>query len=147
MLLSIEPAHAGAVAELAADLCEADAAELLAAGLQLEQDLAGVECQALRIDGRLVCLFGLAGHPVAEGAGIPWMLCTRALDLVPPRWLALQARQVVNGWRAERSLLVNMVHRKNRRALRFVEWLGFDVHRQPAGPGGEFFVFEWRRHV
>lgn len=147
MRLTIDTAGPEAIAELAADLCPGDLAELAASGINVEQDLADVECQALRVDGRLVCLFGLAGHPDLEGGGIPWMLSTNALPLVPRRWVARTAREIVNDWRAERALLINMVHRRNRRAVRFIEWLGFDIDRTPAGPGGEFWVFQWRRHV
>ena len=146
-MLQISPAGSDALEELAADICAADLAELLAAGLTVREGLAGAECQALRLDGRLVCLFGLAGHPGNDGAGVPWMLCTNALPLVPRRWMAKTSRRIVDEWRASRALLINMVHRRNQRAVRFVEWLGFDVDRSPAGPGGEFWVFEWRRHV
>ena len=144
MMLSIEPGGPGAMAELAADICAADRAELRAAGLRAVEDMADVECQALRLDGRLVCLFGLAGHPKHEDFGIPWMLCTNALPLVPHRWLALSSRAVLSDWRARRAVLIKMVHRHNRRAVRFIEWLGFEVDRTPTGPSGEFWVFQWR---
>jgi hypothetical protein len=145
-MLTITQAGPEAAAELLADMHPDDCAEIKAAGISLDLGI-GLECRALRLDGRLVCLFGLAGHPVDAGAGIPWMLCTNALAEVPRRWMANNARRIVNEWRAERSLLINMVHRRNRRAVRFIEWLGFDVDRTAAGPGGEFWVFQWRRHV
>lgn len=143
-MLTISPAKPGAAEELQRDMHPDDLAEIRAAGITLDLGV-GLECQELRIDGQLVCLFGLAGHPNDAGAGIPWMLCTTALSRVPRRWMADNARRIVNGWRAERSLLINMVHRRNRRAVRFVEWLGFDVDREPTGPRGEFWVFSWRR--
>ena len=149
-MLSIEPAGPGAMAELADDICAADMAEMTAAGLSVQEGLADVECQALRLDGRLVCLFGLTVNVKRDGPdgpGVPWMLCTNAISLVPRRWMALTARAIVSDWQASRAMLINMVHRRNARAVRFIEWLEFEVDRRPAGPDGEFWVFQWRRNV
>jgi hypothetical protein len=148
-MLTIERASSGpvAIAELAAHLHPDDAAELRAAGIDLSTALAGAPLQALRWHGELVALFGCVNEPGNDGAGIPWLLCTTALDKVPRRAMADISTRVVNGWRAGYSLLRNLVHRHNRRALRFVRWLGFTVYPQPCGPGGQFFLFQWRRDV
>jgi len=148
-MLTIDPTPSGpvAIAELAAHLHPDDAAELRAAGVDLSDALAGAPLQALRWDGELVALFGCADHPGMDGAGIPWLLCTTALDKVPRRAMAGISARVVDGWRAGYSVLCNMVHRHNTRAVRFVRWLGFTVDLAPCGPGGEFFVFQWRRDV
>lgn len=143
-MLTIEPASADAAQELQNDLHPDDMAELLAAGVSLSDGL-DVECRALRMDGRLVALFGLAGHPTESGYGIPWMLCTNALPLVPRHELASVSLGVVDEWKAQRAVLQNMVHRRNERAIRFVEWLGFMVAREPVGPRGEFYLFTWER--
>ena len=148
-MLTIDPTPSGPVAmsELAAHLHPDDAAELRAAGVDLSDALAGAPLQALRWDGELVALFGCVDHPVAEGVGIPWLLCTTALDKVPRRAMVEVSSRMVSTWRKGYSQLCNMVHRRNTRAVRFVSWLGFKVDMTPCGPGGEFFVFQWRRDV
>lgn len=144
-MLTIDNAPPEAWQELAAALHPDDAAELQAAGLTVADAVAGVRLQALRWHGQLVALFGCAPHPTDPGAGIPWMLCTTTLADVPRVAMALVSDQVVSGWRATHSVLCNFVHRRNARALRFVSWLGFTVGAEPCGPGGEFFLFQWRR--
>lgn len=144
MLTIDDLATPAAVQELAADIHPDDAAELLAGGTDVHQALAGVPLRALRWHGRLIALFGCVEQP---GGGIPWMLCTRALADVPRQAMAGISALVVDEWRGQFDALTNLVHRHNARALRFVRWLGFTVDATPCGPGGEFFVFHWRRHV
>lgn len=145
-MLTIDTAGPGAVAELLATIRAEDAAELAAAGVDGEA-LADVPLQALRWHGRLVALFGLAGLPSLDGAGVPWMLCTKVLAEVPRRQMAAISRRVVLEWMGQRAYLVNLVHAKNRQAIRFVQWLGFTVDDEPAGPGGQFLTFSWSRNV
>ncbi len=146
-MLTINYADCSAIDELAANLHPDDAAELAAAGTNLHQALRDAPLQALRWHDQLVCLFGCVRHPVEAAVGIPWMLCTQALHEVPARQMALISRAVVIEWRAEFRALCNMVHRRNARALRFVNWLGFTVNNEPCGPGQEFFIFDWSGHV
>lgn len=145
-MLTIDTAGPEAVAELMAAIRAEDAAEMAAAGVD-GKALAAVPLQALRWHGRLVALFGLADLPNVDGAGVPWMLCTKVLAEVPRRQMAAISRRVVLGWMGQRALLVNLVHANNRQAIRFVQWLGFFVYDQPTGPGGQFFTFSWSRNV
>jgi hypothetical protein len=144
-MLTIEDATPEDAQRLAAALRDDDAAELRAAGLTVQQALTGVRCQALRYDGELVALFGCQPFPGKPDAGVPWMLCTQVLPRVPRRAMAMLSDQVLSGWQATHAELSNLVHRRNEQALRFVRWLGFNVHPQPCGPGAEFFLFDWRR--
>lgn len=145
-MLTIEPAVGpDAVAELAADLHPDDARELKAAGLDLAQGIPAA-FQALRWNGKLVALFGLAAHPQGHGWGVPWMLCTTVLGQVPPRQMAAVSVDVAQEWKRSCATLQNLVHRRNARAIRFIRWLGFTVEFTPCGPGGEFFCFTWSRH-
>lgn len=143
-MLSITDLTTADLADLGARMTDGDRAELEAAGLGIDC-LDGVPAQALRWRGELVCLFGVV--PQTDGAGIPWMLCTRTLGAVPRRQMAAISRDVVDGWRGRFVRLTNFVHRRHASALRFVRWLGFVVDETPAGPGGEFFTFTWSAHV
>lgn len=131
------------VAVLAGDLHPLDAAELRAAGLDVVTAVSGVPVTVAKHDGQVIAVFGCAAMPGQHGAGIPWMLCTSAIDAAPRRSVAIAADRVVSGWMATHARLSNLVHRRNTRALSFIRWLGFTVGDQPAGPGGEFFLFEW----
>jgi hypothetical protein len=144
-MLRIDQATADDVRTLAARITPADAAELEAAGQSVESALDGVDAQALRNGDALVCLFGAQPHPDAPGLGIPWMLCTVDLHDVPKRAMAAVSAKVVKGWRERFQVLRNCVHMPNERAIKFVEWLGFAVDYEPAGPGEQFYVFEWER--
>lgn len=143
-MLKIHPGTATTTLELATLLHPADAAELAAAGQHVGAVLEGVQMLELRQGEDLVCAFGV--QP-GDGYGIPWMLCTDAVDRVPRRAMAQVSREVVDGWKASHDMLMNLVHARNLRAIRFVQWLGFTVEDEPVGPGGEFFAFWWRRHV
>lgn len=148
-MLTIEQPKATTVAVLAQRLHPHDAAELVAAGAPpLTALMVGIDIQELRWRGELVCAFGARDFPGRPGCGIPWMLCTELVDKVPRRAMARVSLHVMDGWRARYSSLYNMVHAENRRAVRFVQWLGFEVSPQPCGPCDAFRIFEWRRtHV
>lgn len=139
-MLTIDTATDADRADLAARMNAADRAELAAAGVGME--CLQVQARALRWHGRLVCLFGVERLP-EPGAGVPWMLCTDTLAQVPRRAMADVSARVVEAWHCEYCWLVNLVHRQNRRALRFLRWLGFVINETPTGPGGEFFIFTW----
>lgn len=143
-MLTMHPGTDITALELAIMLHPADAAELDAAGQCVERVLQGVKLTELRNGTDLVCAFGL--QP-GDGYGVPWMLCTSEVERVPRHAMAAVSRRVVDGWKAEHAMLMNLVHAHNQRAIRFVQWLGFTVDRRPCGPGGEFFPFWWRRNV
>lgn len=143
-MLQIDKATYEDVQDLIQRITADDAAELRAAGLDVQTCLETTQAQALRWRGDLVCLFGVVTHPAIERGGIPWMLCTTTLDSVPRRAMACISDQVVSAWRQQFDHLSNLVHRRNARAVAFVRWLGFSVGDVPCGPGKEFFAFEWR---
>ncbi|MGL6205127.1 MAG: hypothetical protein ACRC2X_12520 [Giesbergeria sp.] len=146
-MLTITTATPDDVAELAQRLTPEDAAELRAAGMTVAEAMAGTEAQALRWHGELVCLFGAVLHQAQSKSAIPWMLCTTTVANVPRRQMAGISAKVVDCWRDRFDHLANLVHRHNSRALRFVRWLGFRVGDVPCGPGQQFLIFEWSRHV
>jgi hypothetical protein len=146
-LLTIEPPadRAADEAELVAYLHPDDAAELAAGGHTAQRALqAADEVLALRWQGELVALLGCqpAGGP---GCGVPWMLSTTRLGAVPQLRMARALLALVNSWRTTHHTLANLVHVENRRAVRLVQWLGFDVMPDPIGPGKAFRLFCWER--
>ncbi len=138
--LIARPSVAEDRAALLRDLHPLDREELNAAGATDTSIPRG--SIAVQYGGRLVCL---AGRGMVEGYSVPWMLCTTVIDEVPKVAMARLSRDVVRHWIADieaNGPMVNMVYSRNRRAVAFLQWLGFDVQTdRPAGPGGQFYVF------
>jgi len=88
-------------------------------------------------DSQCIAVFGVA--PLNPDTGIPWLI---ASDSFRTRWV-----EVARGSRLWRqildesySCLVNFVHVDNKTAIRWLEWLGFDIHQAiPFGVRGELF--------
>lgn len=137
------------IVPIAADLCAADLAELDAAGIA---DAAAMLREAVpwclwaqvaEWDHKPIAIFGVRPH---ERLGVPWMLTTCHMDGAASSAVAIAARRAVMRMRSDFSKLANLVHRRNKRAIRFVEALGFTVHRDtPRGPNAEFYLFDWER--
>lgn len=137
------------IVPIAADLCAADIAELDAAGIA---DAAAMLREAVPWclwvqeadwNGKPIAVFGVRPH---QGIGVPWMLTTRHMERAASAAVAMAARAAVVRMRRDFSRLCNLVHRRNERAIRFVEALRFTVHRDtPRGPGEEFYLFDWER--
>ncbi len=127
---------------VAAHLRAGDRAEVWASGRREPLD-AIVRSVALSshvwagwIDGEPAAVFGVGPASLASGVGVPWLLGAEILDRHP---LALM--EVSRDWLA-RVLTIyphleNHVDARNRRALRWLDWLGFTIHApEPHGPFG-----------
>lgn len=140
------------IAPCAQELREADLAELDAAGVEDTVTMlldAIPECSWARVaewNGSPVFMYGV--RPLSGGdIGVPWMLSTVHLEKTERVAVARLARKVVAEMRAEFSVLTNMVHCENADAIKFIEWLGFEVSDKLTGPEYRFRQFIWRRHV
>ena len=106
----------------------------------------GEECRTLLADGIPLCMFGIT--PITSAVGLPWMVGT--LDLESHRRFVLESsRPILEAFLDHWPYLVNWVDARNRKAVRWLAWLGFTVH--PAKPHGmqglPFHMFERRGHV
>lgn len=132
------------------DLHAADLDELQAAGIvdvheMLMQALPLCSwAQEARWHGEPIAAFGVRPLPGGD-VGVPWMLTMRRMDEAQRVAVARAAVRSVRRMRREFVALVNLVHRHNERAIRFVEWLGFRVEPEFTGPGYAFRRFHWRR--
>lgn len=144
-MLTITELTDAAIAELADQLHDADAAEMRAAGME---DIAGMLRDA-RASGamtvaaywrdRLFCAYGVT--PNSDGSGVPWMLSTHYLDDVPPVIVTRMGQSAVAEMQKHFTVLTNWIHSDHPTAVDFVRWLGFKVHDEPVGPAGMFRVF------
>lgn len=130
--LTVEPATEAHAAQLAAHIRPEDAAEMMAShGIE---PLAGVQ-MALRtsttakviLDGeRVLALFGTAPVDATEGVASVWLLATNAVKSLPLAFFRV-CREELPRLAAASVVLANMVLASNKRALRLVQALGFDV--------------------
>ena len=88
------------------------------------------------IDDVPACIFGVSGGGL--GASV-WMLGTDALARRPLS-VARASEEPVMGLLARHGVLSNYVHAENKTTLRWLSWLGFEIHPPvPAGLSGAMF--------
>lgn len=97
------------------------------------------------VDGRVICMFGVAPHPEEWGSGFVWVLGS---DLVVEhrRIFARLSRKYLASMLAIYPRLMNAVDARYTASVRWIEWLGFDLSEPvPIGKDGALFrVFEKR---
>jgi hypothetical protein len=103
-------------------------------------------CHAVRIDGKLLAIFGVAPlGTVLDPRGVPWLLgtpelprCRRALGRHAPAYIASML--------ASYPHLLNHVHAENTVAVRWLRRMGFTLHAATPHPvtGAPFQLFEMR---
>jgi hypothetical protein len=154
MKLALHPISDAAIDYVLEHLSAEDAAELAAAGPhdwhQHFRDAAAHALTAGTITtaaGTPIAVYGLTPHVSAEGVAIPWMMGTDGV-IEHARDFAAISLAVVDEMRQCAAVLINAVHARHTRAVRWLEWLGFHVkHSERVGPGNEFIPFEMRCHV
>jgi hypothetical protein len=124
---------------LAGDMRDADVAELWD-GLRL-RPLDAVE-HSLKVsrdpktglaDGRVVVMFGVAQLSQLSRTGYPWLLSAKDINKHAKQFLR-QTQHFLGEMRQEFSLLENYVDARNRQAIRWMRWMGFEIH--PPTPFG-----------
>ncbi len=106
-------------------------------------------CWAGFINGQMAALFGVG--PCGDdqpGVGVPWMVGTDILTRYPKIFLQT-CRPYVEQMKGSYPMLANMVHAENEKSIRWLEWLGFQVHKAiPHGLHDEpFHPFTWMREA
>ena len=86
-----------------------------------------------RIDGAPAALWGVGTADMLSGLGVPWLVGTPVLDAQPLRF-ARASRALLPDLTEGYSRLANRVDARHRRAVTWLQWLGFTVH--PASAWG-----------
>ena len=119
--------------ELSTAMREEDRSEVLSLGGMtpweaLESSLdASVEAWAGLADGRVLCIFGVAPLSILGNGLIPWMLSSTELPK-HARQFARVSKGVVAIWKEKYPRLENLVDARYSTAVRWLKWLGFNVH-------------------
>ena len=155
MLRFASPTEAD-VTELGDAMRLADREELAACGIYDAHEAArhgaafSAMCWAAHDDTGLLCIFGVA--PVAERVdiGAPWLLGTfRLFGSTQRRSLVVDSRAYIALMLERFPTLINFVHAKNTRSVRWLASLGFALApAAPYGPHDELFhMFKKQRDV
>src|SRR3546814_13609898 len=89
-------------------------------------------------------MFGVAPVNLMLGRGAPWMLAATGLDRMPFEILRHEflpaCDEAVDVMRAHYRFLFNVVHQRNRRAIRWLRMLGFNFGKAPFQINGQHFL-------
>ena len=101
------------------------------------------------IDGRVACMFGVVPESLMGGSGFPWMLGSD-LIISHQKLFLRRCRKNVAMMAEQFNYLHNYVDDRNVKAVKWLEWLGFEIGEpEPFGVLGlPFRHFEMRvNHV
>lgn len=103
---------------------------------------------AVRVDGRLACIYGVCPSVLDPRVGIPWMLGTPEMDKWPVVIMKVSKACVEDMLKVYHEL-INWVHADNKRAIAWLKHLGFEVGEPaPYGPrNAQFCQFRQRRRI
>jgi hypothetical protein len=140
MRCEIVPATAQALQHVIDNVRPEDAAEFWAFSRQTAAEVVGRGAAASAllyvglVDGEPVCCFGVVPASLLTGIGCPWMVATPGVERVARRF-ALASAPVVEEMQALFPQLLNFVDNRNVKAMRWLEWLGFQLlPAMPMGP-------------
>lgn len=92
------------------------------------------------VDGEVAAIFGIARRSRVSSVGVPWLLATHAMDLVPIT-VARRSRVYFDRMARAFPLMENYVLAENQAAVNWLKWLGFDMEEpKPHGAFGAPFI-------
>lgn len=102
-----------------------------ALGIEMREALADCQsgsCKASKIvvDGEIVAVFGDAVYSLLGSVGVPWLISTSHVEKHPKAFLKVCKPEVAD-MLTRHSHLINYVDVRNTRAIRWLEWLGFQM--------------------
>lgn len=106
--------------------------------------LGSMMCKAVEHEDGLLCIYGVASIDLSAGIGCPWMLGTKLLESKHKKAILSMSSQCLE---SVQSLfpngLKNFVDSRNRKAIRWLKWMGFRFDEPvPIGSGSvPFYPF------
>lgn len=105
------------------------------------------EVMAGRVNGDLVCIFGVSPLGLYSGKWAPWLVASPSMYRHRKQFIQ-HSRPVLDAMLKRYNPLQNWVDARNKAAIRWLDWLGFTIH--PAKPFGylglPFHKFTMERH-
>lgn len=120
-------------------LREADRREIIASTGQyplvgLTASIAMGNALTGELDGEPAALIGMPIISSLPVTGVPWMMGTDKIEEHPVP-VARASAEIVERWGETVALMVNYVDSRNRRAVEWLQWLGFTIEEaRPYGP-------------
>lgn len=111
-------------------------------GLTLEQELRdsieqSVNPRVYVVGGLAIAMFG--DIKFNAEVGVPWLISTHAVDQ-HRRGFLIECDREVAAMRQRHQVLINYTDARYTKALRWLRWLGFHMHKPvPYGAAGELF--------
>lgn len=147
----VVPAQIEHVAPMLEHIRQADIDELWSANRVTPEDALTIgikvstEAWSGLVDGKPVCIFGVAPASMLGGIGVPWMVGTSEVDKHAKAFLR-RNKPYVKQMLTLYNYLVNHVDSRNTRAVSWLRWLGFTIcDAAPYGfEGVPFHRFEMR---
>ena len=91
------------------------------------------------LDKMVMCIWGVGKLSYLSKEGIPWMLKSNLVQEHPKEFIR-RSKLLVKDMFNEAIVLTNMVDVRNVQSIRWLKWVGFDVHDPvPFGPDGMLF--------
>jgi len=115
--------------------------EVMTKGLRMCDDV-----KVLIVKDIPVCMWGVWTESLMTGRGQPWMIGTHYLDRYPKKFIQECKPQLMEIF-DKYVILSNYVDARNKKSIRWLKWLGFDISDQPVNYGIEcipFYKFEMR---
>jgi hypothetical protein len=141
-MITVRPMHAGDIAGIAASARRADVEEMRdGAGVSIEQALEhglarSLRCALIMAGDLPLAAFGDACQSPLGGVGIPWLVSTDHITAHARGFLRV-CRPLVADMLTRHQVLINYVDARNVAAIRWLEWLGFEMSEpMPAGVRG-----------
>ena len=144
-MISVRPMTEADIAAIASAARPADRAEIeegcgqsiagaLAVGLR-----SSVAAHIISCGDMPVAAFGDVSHSPCAGIGVPWLVSTTHIEAHARPFLRA-CRPLLNLMLVRHPTLVNYVDARNTAAIRWLEWLGFEIgSATPYGPNGLLF--------
>ena len=139
--ITIAPAEECNLDDMAPRMREADVLEIYSSHLirpfdALMEGFASGPCWVALSGGRTLCAFGVAVASISTGTANPWMLGTDEIEAHAREFL-VKGKKIVDGWAGTYPVLFNYVDARNKKAIRWLRWLGFSLYEpEPYGALG-----------
>ena len=147
--IDIVQARASHLRRIAAVMRQADRDEVIAAtgkdpliALSASYRKSSI-CMVALVDGQPEVIFGAGDLSILTGLGAPWLLGSDVIERHRVEFLRASVH-----WRGQLlkrySVLRNVVHCRNKVAIRWLRWLGFTFSEPFQHRGHDFMMFELR---